>query len=295
MLNPNILLGLSGLGYLLAAGVQPAPRPLHPPDNGAADAALVTDDRTVNLAQLQCVRDSFATYFKAGSSASSLKAIAPAAVDVDWSSLRSKVEEVRVEQDTLRAVRIHYGLAAPSSSQDHPFSLGIEVVRIRFISGVEWEVIPLEDAFYTVDATGSLKPASLGSWTDDDAYFAHAYVRRASNSTTFVQVDTTSDTRSILFPWENELVDLHDQNSGCDAIRFVCIAEPSERNGSIDLDMRHHLCCVALASGTELVNNSAVVPTAPFQNKACDIGCPCPATCDNAAFPVHGMPVRNCP
>lgn len=259
------------------------------------DAARPTDDRQVTQQQLRCVRDSFMTYFHGGSSTTSHTAIVPAQVDVSWSSLRSKVDAVSAGGDTLRGVRIHYGLKAASAPYDYRFSIAVEIVRLLPLNSGAQQVFTVRNAFYTVGVNTELKSADPSTWGDDEVYFERGFVRRTSATTVFSKLNSEVDTRNFLFPWEGELRPLHDDNTGCDAIRFVCITEPGERDGGVDLNMRHHLCAVALHGTAELVNDDAIVSGHPFRNKGADIGNPCPARCGNAEFPEHGTPLRNCP
>lgn len=262
---------------------------------GPGTAPIITDDRQVSQQHLQCVRDSFASYFHGGSSTTRHTTIGPAHVDVEWSSLKKTVDATSASGDTVRAVRIHYGLKTSASPHDYQFTIGVEVVRLLRSGGDNWRELPVQDAFYTVDGSGELHAAVSSGWGDDEVYFEHTFLRRASDITNFGKLNPIVDTRNFMFPWENELLPLHDDNSGCDGIRFVCITEPGERDGAIDKNMRHHLCAVALDSGTELVNNRAIDTAHPFLNKAADVGCPCPSICGPFAFPQHGIEVKNCP
>lgn len=281
---------LLSVPILLAHG--PAREVAHDPGGGGPP---ITDDRQVTQQQLKCVRDSFATYFHGGSSTTSNTGIVPAQVDVVWSSLAATVNAVTVGTDTVRGVRIHYGLAPSSSPYDYQFTMGVEVVRLVRASGDNWQVLPVEGSFFIVDGNHELQATDRSRWGDDEVYFEHAFVRRTSTATSFDVMNDAVDTRNFLFQWEEELLPLHDDNSTCNGIRFVCIAEPGERDGDIDKNMRHHLCAVALNGGTELVNNDAPVSGHPFRNKAADIGCPCPALCGNALLPEHGTALKNCP
>lgn len=255
---------------------------------------METDDRQVTLQQLRCVRDSFAAHFHAGASLTSHTSIGPAYVEVGWTSLKSHVDAITVGRDTLHAVRLHYGLKTSSPPHDYRFSIGVELLRMVHLTGDEWRLLPVSNEFYAVDAGSQLQKTSMAGWADDEVYFEHTFIRRTSDAK-FEQADHAIDTRSIVFPWEDELLRLYDDNDGCDSLRFICVAEPAVRQGDEDRDMRHHICAVALARGSELISDDPVDPVDPFKKKAADVGCPCPSLCAEAApFPAHGTGLRNC-
>jgi hypothetical protein len=216
-------------------------------------------------------------------------------VDVEWTNLQTVMDSVAVGRDTIRAMRLHYGLQTSSGQNAYRFSMALEVLRMAPQGNDHWDVLPVSGRFYAVSGTGQLQKADPATWGDGKTYFDHAFVRRTSNTSTFVAMDPDVDTRTFILPWENEVLALHDENAKCDAVRFVCIAEPGNRNGAVDEDMRHHLCAVALDKGAELVNNDPINTAHPYRMKAADVGSPCPSACGDAYLPAQGMKLKNCP